>query len=206
MPADYANNRLRADALTAHELGHSVMGAYGRFPMESGRHTFGYAVQPGMAWSEGWATYHSSSVRGSTIYYDKQGGGFLWFDLASSNYWDDRAWSRPSAEFEIDQALDENEVARMVWQLEQKTGWSSPLRALASYRMNMTVTPRGYTRRVWTDPLRAWDYTTTTTPSRYFADALDAMLCNDLIAPSALWSVTEPWGYYPYDATAPLCF
>jgi hypothetical protein len=93
----------------------------------------------------------------------------------------------------------------MTWRLEQKSSWTSLLRTLASYRMTMEVTPRGYTRRVWTDPLRAWDYTTTTTPSRHFADALDAMRCNGFIAQSALWSVTEPWGYYPYNAAAPLC-
>ena len=205
MPADYANNRLRADAVTAHELGHSVMDAFGKSPGEAGTHILGYTVQPGMAWSEGWATYNSSSVRQSSINYDKQGGGFFWTDIEERAYSGTSTWSRPYDYLPLTQAIDENEVAAMTWRLEQKTGWTSLLRTLASERLNMTFTPRGYTQRTWTDPTNSADYVDTYLPSRHFADALDAMLCNDLIAPSALWSVTEPWGYYPYDVN-PLCF
>jgi hypothetical protein len=205
MPDD-SDHEVRSDAVTAHELGHSVMGAYGRFPMESGKHIVGYTVQPGMAWSEGWATYNSSSVRGSTLYYDKQNGGFFWINIDARAYSGTSVWHRPYDYLPLTQAIDENEVAAMTWRLEQKTGWTSLLRTLASYRMNMTVTPRGYTQRTWTDPTNSSDYVDTYLPSRYFADALDAMLCNRFIAPSALWSVTEPWGHYPYNAAAPLCY
>ena len=204
MPDD-GDHGVRSDAVTAHELGHSVMNAFGKSPGEGGTHYLGSKVQPGMAWSEGWATYISSSVRGSTVYYDKQGGGFLWVNIGTRAYYSGTPWNRPSADRGLKQAIDENEVAAMTWRLEQKAGWTSLLRALASYRMTMNITPRGYTRRTW-DPSDSSIFVDTYEPSRYLADALDAMRCNDLIAPSALWSVTEPWGYYPYDATAPLCF
>ena len=205
MPDD-SDHGVRSDAVTAHELGHSVMNAFGISPGEGGEHILGYTVQPGMAWSEGWATYMSSSVRGSTLYFDKQGGGFFWLDIDERAYSGGATWNRPFDFLPLTQAIDENEVAAMTWRLEQKTGWTSLLRTLASDRMTMEITPRGYTRRTWTDATNSSDYVDTYLPSRHFADALDAMLCNDLIAPSALWSVTEPWGYYPYDATAPLCF
>jgi hypothetical protein len=205
MPDD-SDQGVRSDAVTAHELGHSVMNALGISPGEGGEHILGYTVQPGMAWSEGWATYMSSSVRGSTVYYDKQDGGFFWLDIDERAYSGGSDWNRPFDFLPLTQAIDENEVAAMTWRLEQKTGWTSLLRTLASDRMTMEITPRGYTQRTWTDATNSSDYVDTYLPSRHFADALDAMLCNDLIAPSALWSVTEPWGYYPYDDAAPLCF
>jgi len=41
---------------------------------------------PEQGWSEGFATFFSSLAHADDIYYDKQDGGFFWFDLRALSY------------------------------------------------------------------------------------------------------------------------
>ncbi len=201
-----------ADAVTAHEFGHWIMDSYSAAPSEGGRHTFGGHVYPGMAWSEGFATWFSSDVRNSSLYYDKQGSTFLWFDTAARQYGPGTStlpWGRPLPSRGLQQTIDENEVAAMMWTL-RAGGASSPsmYRALASGRMQGPTFARGYRAWRWSalnsagDPIGA---TQSITPAPYFADFLDALGCNGF-SRSAIDAATQPSLYYPYPSASPLCF
>lgn len=201
-----------ADAVTAHELGHWVMSSYSAPPTEGGRHVFGGHVYPGMAWSEGFATWFSSDVRSSSLYYDKQGSTFYWFDIAARAYAPGIAtlpWERPMRALGLEQLIDENEVASILWTL-RGGGASSPAmyRALASARMQGPTFARGYRAWRWDtlsaagDPIGA---THTTTPTPHLADFLDALACNGF-SRASLDAATQPSLYYPYPSASPLCF
>src|SRR5690606_34614971 len=118
-------------AVTAHELGHWVMSTYGRSPGEGGQHILGIPSHPGLAWSEGWATWFSSVVRDSLVYYDKQGGVFFWIDLGARAYSGGQPWLRPEARFGLEQLMDENEVARTLLALTTESSVEGMLAALA---------------------------------------------------------------------------
>ncbi len=202
-----------SDAVTAHEFGHWVMNSYSAPPSEGGRHVFGGHVYPGMAWSEGFATWFSSDVRSSSLYYDKQGGAFFWFDIGARRYGPNTAtvpWARPTVGAGLEQRIDENEVSAMMWGLRGAAGENSPAmyRALASARMQGPTFARGYTVHRWTrldslgDPI---DAVRTSTPAPHFADFLDALVCNGF-RPSTVDAVTQPTRFYPYPSASPRCF
>jgi hypothetical protein len=68
------------DAVILHELGHYVEAIYGRSDSPGGGHG-GEATDPRLAWSEGWATYFSSSARRNQFYVDTNAGGGFSNDL-----------------------------------------------------------------------------------------------------------------------------
>jgi hypothetical protein len=202
-----------ADPVTAHEFGHWMMGSYSASPSEGGRHRFGGHVYPGMAWSEGFATWFSSDVRNSSLYYDKQGSSFYWFDIAARQYAPGISalpWERPVPSGGLEQTIDENEVAAMLWSIRGGSTASSAsmYRALASGRMQGPTFARGYRAWRWNmldsfgDPLGA---IRSSTPAPYLADFLDALLCNGF-SRSAVDAATQPSLFYPYPSTSPLCF
>ncbi len=199
-----------SDAVTAHELGHYAMAAYGFPPAESGGHDLAVATNPGQAWSEGWATFFSSLQRGSSKYYDKQNDTFFWFDLEKRDYvpFDDEsyAWTRATASAGIDQLMDENEVAALLHGTKLSIGSKQPmLIALASLRMRIPPFERGYTLRTWTDPMTPGIYMSTKESIPYLADYFDALRCANAISGGALDLVTEPATRYPYPSASPLC-
>jgi hypothetical protein len=194
-----------ADAVTAHELGHFMMGAYGVFPGEAGAHILGIPVQPGMAWSEGWATFVSSDVRNDSVYFDKQRAGAFWFDVGSRLYETGAPWLRPDATAGLTQVIDENEVATMLWQSSGVVSRAALWDALASPRMTSGPFERGYTRRVWTDPLRPESYTDTGVSAMHLADYFDALRCEEALDAETLDLITEPLIHYPYPSRSPLC-
>lgn len=198
-----------SDAVTAHELGHYVMAAYGYPPAEGGAHSLGTPTNPGQAWSEGFATYFSSLQRSASKYYDKQQGVFFWFDLALRDYVgvdeDDYTWQRPTAAAGIEQLMDENEVASLLYATQAAIGSKAPmLTALGSLRMRVPPFERGYTLRTWPslDPAM---YTETNESIPYLADYLDALRCADAISATALDAITVPATQYPYPSASPLC-
>ncbi len=195
-----------SDAVTAHELGHFVMNAYGYAQAEGGPHYVGLPTHPGQAWTEGWATFFSTMQRGSTRYYDKQGGAFFWFDLKARRYGiQDAAWIRPSASNGLLQPIDENEVAALVHGVYQATGKAPILDAIASPRMTVPPFERRYTMRVWNDPEHPEVYVRSDEPLPYHADFFDALRCAGAISASALDAVTEPAQHYPYLSESALC-
>jgi hypothetical protein len=198
-----------SDAVTRHELGHYVMAAFGLWPRETSPRYFGDATNPGLAWMEGWATFFGASERNSSIYYDKQLGGFFWFDIDARHYaFDDLMWPRPSATDPagLKQRIDENEVASMLWQSYRTLADRAPLlRALASPRMTTAPFERGYTRRIWTDPDHPESFTDTGVSIPHLADFLDALRCVEAISPAQLDAISEPAVHYPYPSASPLC-
>lgn len=202
-----------SDAVTAHEFGHWTMDSYSSAPTETGLHRLGGHVHPGMAWSEGFATWFSSDVRSSTLYYDKQASGFFWFDIGARRYGlggPSRAWTRPRATDSLEQLIDENEVAGMMWTLRGTGGANSPAmyRALAAGRMQGPTFARGYRAWNWMlldsfgDPA---DDVHTGGAAPYFADYLDSLLCAGF-SRSVVDAATQPTIYYPYPSASPRCF
>lgn len=196
-----------SDPVTAHELGHYVMNAYGYPAGEGGPHYLGIPTHPGQAFSEGWATFFASLARADTVYFDKQGGAFFWWDLDRRAYSVRSVlWARAVAALGLLQRMDENEVAAIMWQNYRALGAAAPLLdALASERMTRAPFARGYTRRVWDDAEQPDDYTSTTQPLPYLADYLDALRCDGAFEAAALRAILEPTTYFPYPSESPLC-
>jgi hypothetical protein len=195
-----------SDAVTVHEAGHYTMWSYGVSPNEGGPHCLGQPTAPGQAWSEGWATGFSSILRNEPVYWDKQQGSMFWFDLGQRQY--DRAdWQRPSAGAGLLQAIDENEVAAMLWGLARDPD-VGPDNALLGLRTQSVTEPefrRGYTRHVWDmQGCKRVGYADTGESSPMFADYLDGLVCGGIPA-SAVDRVTSPKQFYPYPSAAPLC-
>lgn len=194
-------------AVTAHELGHHVMASYGHPVGEGGRHCFGVPTAPGLAWSEGYATWFSADARGEPRYVDKQQGTLFWFDISDRTS-SGIPWPRPLAADGLDQDLYENEVAAMLWAIAEPGGVGRAAFDAALSGPRMTVSPfaRGYTRHGWdVDGACARvgivDSHVSTTQ---LADFLDAVVC-DGADPGAIDAATEPATFYPYPSGAPLC-
>jgi Bacterial pre-peptidase C-terminal domain len=72
------------DAVIVHEYGHLVAAALSRDSSPGGVHILGDALDPRVAWSEGWANFFSSAVRNNPIYrdsYGPNGSSVLRYDL-----------------------------------------------------------------------------------------------------------------------------
>jgi hypothetical protein len=196
-----------SDAVASHELGHWAMQFYGTSPREGGTHYFGVPTFPGQAWSEGWATWFSSDMRQDPIYYDKQGGGFLWFDVSKRLYDNGNAFKRPSASSYdgLLQPLDENEVAAMLLALSSASGAQALYSALASPRANTAPFQREYTRHTWTTNQTGPNNIVDTGESvPMLADFLDALDCAGF-ARSTIDAAMQPAIYYPYASNSPIC-
>jgi len=206
-PAD-ANEPFWSGAVLAHELGHWVMSTYGASPGEGGAHVLGRPSHPGLAWSEGFATWFSAVMRDERNYYDKQDGLFFWIDYDAPRYSGGEPWYRPEAAFGLEQLLDENEVTRMLLGMTDEQNLPRMLMALSSPRMTQAPFLRGYLRRTWDGlddnglPLPAWS---TNDSAPHLADYLDALVCDGAVPPDRVDAQTEPWAHYPYPSVAPLC-
>jgi hypothetical protein len=85
------------DSVILHEYGHLVAAAFSRDSSSGGIHILGDALDPRIAWSEGWANFFSSAVRNNPIYrdsYGPNGNAVLRYDLRDdipqgdqSGYW-----------------------------------------------------------------------------------------------------------------------
>lgn len=198
-----------ADAVTAHELGHWLMASYGLSPNEGGPHCVSVPTFPGQAWSEGWATFHSSDARGDQFYYDKQQGSMFYIDIGNRAYSSGTgAWQRPTASGGLLQLMDENEVSAMLWQIHNGST-PSIYAALASPRMTTRISQspplRGYTRHTWAvSNCTITGSSDTGTPAPCVADMLDALLCTGL-STSACDAATNPSVNYPFPSNAPKC-
>jgi hypothetical protein len=197
-----------ADAVTAHELGHWIMFTFGRSVGEGGRHCFGVPSAPGLAWSEGFATWFSADARDNPEYVDKQGGTMFWINIGARSS-SGSAWPRPVAARGLLQDTYENEVSTMMWLLSKNQGLGRmPFdRALADVRMTRTPFERGYTRQTWTTNAQTCvreNIQDTGQSTTFFADFLDALRCNG-VTRATIDAVTEPATRFPYPAGSPLC-
>jgi len=70
------------DSVLLHEYAHLLAAKFSRDDSNGGIHILGDLLDPRIAWSEGWANFFSSAVRGSSIYRDsKAQNTVLRFDL-----------------------------------------------------------------------------------------------------------------------------
>ena len=72
------------DSVILHEYGHLAAAAISRDSSPGGVHVLGDALDPRVAWSEGWANFFSSAVRNNPIYRDSfgpNGSSVLRYDL-----------------------------------------------------------------------------------------------------------------------------
>lgn len=211
-----------AGAVVTHELGHWVMSSYGRNPGEGGPHVAGNPVFPGMAWSEGWATFHNADARMDPFYLSVETSNdaslafTMWgLNLDNRSYFNNGGarWSRPLAFAGLLQRMDENEVAALLWQLSRVgRGNVSLYNAMADPRASAPnrdgVWERGYRRHLWmldrTGQIDPTTVSVTREPTPMFADFLDALRCNGFSA-SDVDRVLVPSAYYPYPSFNPLC-
>ncbi len=197
-----------SDAVNEHELGHWAMASYGISPREGGPHFVGRPTFPGQAWSEGWATWFSSAVRGDPVYYDKQGGSFFWLDLGAREYSSGEPLVQPVASDGLLQLLDENTVAAMMWTLSSSgaSATDALFQGLVAPRMTSPTATRGYTRHQWSfDAGRNYvDVVDTGQPAPSFPDFLDALDCAGF-SRAAIEAATVPASEYPYPSASPIC-
>ncbi|MCB9738911.1 MAG: hypothetical protein H6747_06555 [Deltaproteobacteria bacterium] len=209
-----------SEATQMHELGHWTMASFGSSPNEGGTHYIGTKVPPGMAWSEGWATYFSSIARAVGVYfsgYSDGSGGLFWVDLGAK-----KGSSKPMLPFEAGSPLvqfsDENRVSAALWAASHKFGnpLTNPinqplLQGLRAKQLNDGVFTRGYFRQTWsnvqptsTPPFYAtyFDLKQTSQPATTFYDYLDALLCKSPALATSMASATAPLSF-PF--TKPTC-
>lgn len=206
--ADSDDQSYWSDAVNEHELGHWAMSSYGFSPNEGGGHFMGKPTFPGQAWSEGWATWFSSAVRGDSLYYDKQAGSFFWADIGAAQYGAGASFVQPVAANGLLQLLDENEVSAMMWSLSSTgaAATNAVFQGLVAPRMRDPTSTRGYTRHTWSfDSARNFiDVVNTGDPSLAFPDFLDALDCAGF-SRSAIDAATVPATQYPYPSANPIC-
>ena len=204
-----------SDAVSAHELGHWVMEAFGESPSEGGTHFLQCATFPGQAWSEGWATWVSSATRGNPLYFDSQEGSFFWFDIAQQKTNKGKEFPTPQADKGWLQYQSENWVAGTLWAMTSpgavgESAFSASdnqflLKALSSARMTKAPFGRGYTRHTWdlkSGTCGFINVKNTGATSPMIADYLDAVVCADK---SMADLVEAAVGSYPYPVAKPIC-
>ena len=210
--ADSVDQAYWGDAVVAHELGHWSMASYGLSGTEGGTHYAGIKTFPGQAYSEGFSTFHSATMRGESVYYDHQNGGMFWFDLASRQYFPSTnvafGMARAVADAGMLQLLDENDVASMLWQVARvaPAGEGQLHNALASQHMNVSPWPGGYTRHLWEVDAQGTkkNIVDTHQSTPHLGDLLDALRCSGMPA-ATIDSATNPATEYPFRNPAPTC-
>lgn len=190
--------------VTLHELGHWAMASHGGSPGEGGPHCRGVPARPGVAWSEGYATWHSSAVRGDPLYYDTGRSFFSWTDIAARTYSGGTAWPRPNAEDGLLQKVNETEISAMLWQLSETQSPRIVAEALMAPEMNESPFGRGYTRQVAISAGCDPKVTDTGVSAPMLADFLDALRCAGVEA-AVIDDMTEPGEHYPYPSDTPIC-
>ncbi|HEY0839166.1 MAG TPA: hypothetical protein VGD74_03170, partial [Vulgatibacter sp.] len=192
-------------AVFLHEMGHWNMHAYGTSPAEGGRHCLGVPALPGLAWSEGWATFYSSDARNDPTYFDKSDGTFWWIDIDSRRHWGVTPFDPPTSNGGMLQRIDEAWVAGALWDLSRDPTIPANLNhvALGSPRMNGPPYARGYTTKSWDvdSQCRPVNVIDTGVPAPMLADFLDALRCEGAPAAAVTGAVTP----YPYPVNAPIC-
>lgn len=179
-----------------HEFGHWITASYSKSPGEGGPHFVDQASKPGLAYSEGWATFAGQSNLSNgpddpdPIAFRKSGGTSFWVDLEKIE-WSGGGIELPDPNGPIDQLINENVVTSMMWSL-----WASN-RAYAPQGLGdvpmFTVLPSS---RLVGNVNRGYSKVD-------MVDYLDALECEGLASGDNVLNVTEPVGY-PYDHQ-PIC-
>jgi hypothetical protein len=180
-----------------HELGHWVMATYSKTPNEGGPHTVLSVSRPGLAWSEGWASYFGQTSIGERegapepLYFDRQNGNAFWINLEEVTA-SGGSFTMPKLTDPMDQYINEFVVASMLWDLGDPASTGEPA-AMGDEEVHMGIR---------TARLRG-------TVNRGYAkvdlvDYLDGILCESMISGTTLATVIRNVFKFPYDGT-PSC-
>lgn len=192
-----------ASPVVSHEFGHYVMMNYSVSPGEGGPHYLGQASKPGLAYSEAWATAFAQTNVGAPVYMDQQEGTFFWVNIAKYTYTNGNL-EKPDPDGPIDQYLNENVAAGMIWKLWVPTQTPSD-------QLDIGTDPDGrglgdskiFT--VLTNP-KLIDGTLNRGYSKVdLVDFFDSALCTNQATEADISAVVATSGF-PYDpATKPAC-
>ena len=175
----------------SHELGHWITQSYSKSPGEGGQHFVDAASLPGLAFSEGWATFSgqtnlsNNTSDNEPVAFRKSHGTSFWVNIAKVE-WSGGEIELPDPKGPIDQDINENVVTAMLWSLWASGNAQSPqglgddpmFKVLPSQRL-VGSTNRGYFKVDTVD---------------YF----DALKCGGLATGAQISAVTGPVNY-PYD-------
>ncbi len=174
-----------------HEIGHWVMQSYSRSPGEGGPHYVDQASKPGLAYSEGWASFQGqATVSGSpsdndSVGFRKSNGTTFWVDIGKVS-WDGGAFELPNPNGPLDQDINENVVAAMMWSLWAANNASKPQSLGDGPMYKVLPSPR-----LLDGPNRGYSRVD-------FVDYLDALRCGNLATPAQVTAVTSDLKF-PYD-------
>lgn len=184
-----------------HELGHYVARNYSRDDSQGGAHYVGELTSPPFAWSEGWASFYAvttfSRLLGQvqSLFWDIQQGTSFWVDYDQAVISAGGMLSAPDPSGGMEQKLDENWVATMLWHLWDGADLPDPQDDGTALGMEGVVSAITSSRFLFQDR---------GAQGADFVDFVDAALClNPTLAASLLQTVIAYLGF-PHD-TAPLC-
>jgi hypothetical protein len=202
-PASTGDETHWANGVISHEFGHYVMANYSLSPGEGGPHYLSKPSKPGLAYSEAWATSFGQSNVSTPIYVDQQEGTFFWIDLSkyeSSN----GAIDKPDPAGAIDQAINENIAAGMIWKLwayppgttteEVVDVFDSQGQSLGTDKIFKILTYKPLVDGQLNRGYQTVD----------MVDFLDAAVCSGNATDAQVKAVCDS-ASYPYDATARKC-
>ena len=177
-----------ATSVINHEFGHYLMDQLSKSPSEGGSHYVAEVSKPGLAWSEGFATFSGQATlsRAGTLdplYFDVQNGTAFWVDISRAAY-NRGSLPRPDPNGRLDQFLNENIVAGMLWDLWRTYGDTPVYRGMRTTRL-LGSSNRGYSK---VD----------------LVDYVDGLACDGLISISGLTSILRLRHLFPWDGL-PLC-
>jgi hypothetical protein len=182
-----------ARAVISHEFGHYVMMNYSASPGEGGPHYVAAASKPGLAYSEGWATSFGMTNVGSPVYIDQQDGTFFWVDLSKYDY-SGGPLEKPDPNGAIDQYINENVVAGMIWKLWVDQSLDPDGRNLGDDKIFATLTNPKLVDGTYNRGYYKVD----------LVDFLDSAICSGSATVEDVASVTGP-AQYPYNPAAKPC-
>jgi hypothetical protein len=182
-----------AESVINHEFGHWAMQSYTKSPGEGGVHFVDFPSKPGLAYSEGFATFtgqanlSDSPSDNNPIYFTKKNGTTFWVDI-SNNTWSGGDLEGPSPSGPLDQDINENVVASMFWSFWASSG---------------AVTPKGLGDTPVHDTLRHNRLLNNETWNRGYhtvdmVDFLDALSCSGNASSGDIEDVASGVGY-PWD-------
>lgn len=177
-----------------HELGHWIMDSYSRPPGEAAQHMISQTTPPGMAYSEGWASFAGQANASNgpddpdPIYFTKQKGTFWWWNIANGDM-PFGAIPPPDPGGPLDQPISEAIVATMLWSLWAEAG-APVTRGLGDQALFSTLG----SKRLTGGMNRGYS-------NLDVVDFFDAMLCEGTASEADLAAVSEPLGY-PWDGAA----
>jgi hypothetical protein len=131
-----------------HEIGHFIMHEYGQSPGEGGVHYLNMPEAPGLAWSEGYATWAGQAALSVGLatpnprYFTRQQGTTFYIDI--SNVTSSAGMiPLPNPNGPIDQDIGEIAVAAIAWDLWRTAGDAAISTSLALPRVTSSLN-RGY--------------------------------------------------------------